>query len=135
MGLQAGDGNVAVGRARICLPRVQSMRVDWLARAALLPGRCLHYAVAVHMQANLRASPKLVQTRSMLLRFGVTRDAASDALTRLVAAGLMRADRKRGRAVWRQLDFPLASIKIAAPYAATAAFAEADFVRFAAVAR
>ena len=37
--------------------------------------------------------------------------------------------------VWRQLDFPAASIKIAAPYAATAALAEADFVRFAAVAR
>jgi tetratricopeptide (TPR) repeat protein len=38
-------------------------------------------------------------------------------------------------AVWRQLDFPVASIKSAALYAATAVLAEADFDRFAAVAR
>lgn len=37
--------------------------------------------------------------------------------------------------VWRQLDFPVASIRIAAPYAATAVLAAADFDRFSAVAR
>jgi hypothetical protein len=37
--------------------------------------------------------------------------------------------------VRRQLDFPVASIKIAAPYSATADLAEADFDCFAAVAR
>jgi hypothetical protein len=37
--------------------------------------------------------------------------------------------------VWRQLDLPVTSIRIAAPYAAAAALAVADFDRFAAVAR
>lgn len=85
-------------RPRIRMPRFHTMRTDWLARAALLPGRSLHYAVAIHRCACIRNSPTVTMDGDALERFGITRDAAGDALTRLIAAGLVMAERGRGKA-------------------------------------
>ena len=73
------------------------MRIDWLSRAALLPGRTLHYAIALYILASIRNSATVTISRNMLARYGVTRDAAGDALGRLVEAGLVEAERGRGR--------------------------------------
>ena len=82
---------------RIRMTRFHILRTDWLARAALLPGRTLHYAVAVNRLASITRSAQVAVDPMTLVRFGLTRDAAGDALTRLVAAGLVRASRGRGR--------------------------------------
>lgn len=76
----------------------QVMRTDWLARAAMLPGRTLHYAVAAFVLATVADSPTIAPGPKTLARYGVSSDASGDALTRLVQAGLVSADRKRGRA-------------------------------------
>lgn len=86
------------GRTRIKRPqRDRMLRMDWLERAAQLPGRSLHYAVALHAVACLRQNPTVSAGKTTLSRFGVTPDAAGDALTRLEGAGLVRAVRGRGR--------------------------------------
>ena len=74
------------------------MRTDWLARAAMLPGRTLHYAVAAFALATIADSPTIAPGPKTLARYGVSSDASGDALTRLIQAGLVSADRKRGRA-------------------------------------
>lgn len=76
----------------------RTLRSDWLARAACLPGRTLHYALAVHSLASLRGTSTVVVNGSTLERFGVTREVAGEALTRLVEEGLVTADRGRGSA-------------------------------------
>ena len=90
--------SAAVPKARLRLPLFQYMRVDWLARAAVLPGRTLHYATAVLALASLMDSPTISPGAKTLARYGVSPDAAGDAMTRLVTAGLAKADRRRGRA-------------------------------------
>lgn len=84
-------------RPRFTICPFRQFRADWLARAALLPGRSLHYAMAVHMLASIANSAVVSPGPQTLARFGVSSDAAADALTRLTRAGLVRADRKRGR--------------------------------------
>ena len=91
------NGNLGV-HARWRLSPFQVVRADWLARAAVLPGRTLHYAMAVFMLASIANSSKVAPGPRTLARYGVSVDAAGDALMRLVAAGLVSADRKRGRA-------------------------------------
>lgn len=84
--------------ARLRRPPQLLMRTDWLRLAAVMPGRTLHYATAILVLASLANSATVAPGRQTLARYGVSRDASGDALTRLVKDGLVRADRKRGRA-------------------------------------
>lgn len=72
-----------------------TVRTDWLAKAACLPGRTLHYALALLSLTN-NGSSIVVPTRWTLTRYGISNDLATKALTRLTAAGLIRCERKRG---------------------------------------
>ncbi len=72
-----------------------TVRIDWLAKAACLPGRTLHYALALLSQAN-PDSLVVTPTRWTLTRYGISDDLATKALTRLTEAGLIRCERKRG---------------------------------------
>jgi hypothetical protein len=85
------------GLPRICASPFASVRTDWLAKVALLPGRTLNYGLALFTFASMSRSPTVAPSRRTLARFGVSRDAACDALTRLTAAGLAHAERKQGR--------------------------------------
>jgi len=85
------------GLPRICASPFASVRTDWLAKVALLPGRTLNYGLALFTFANLSRSPTVAPSRRTLARFGVSRDAAGDALTRLTDAGLAYAERQQGR--------------------------------------
>ncbi len=89
---------VAASNPRLRVSPFRTVRVDWLARAAALPGRTLNYALAVFLLAGVSNSPVVVPGRRLLARYGVSRDAAGEALTRLTNAGLVRTDRQRGRA-------------------------------------
>lgn len=91
--------NINLGRqVRLRLSPYQMVRTDWLAKAAVLPGRTLHYAMAVFMLATIANSSTVSPGPKTLEKYGVSTDSSSDALARLIAAGLVRADRKRGRA-------------------------------------
>lgn len=72
-----------------------TVRMDWLAKAACLPGRTLHYALALLSLTN-NGSSIVVPTRWTLTRYGISIDLATKALTRLTEAGLICCERKRG---------------------------------------
>lgn len=73
-----------------------TVRTDWLAKAACLPGRTLHYALALLSLTN-KGSSIVTPTRWTLSRYGISADVATKALTRLIEANLVRCDRKRGK--------------------------------------
>jgi hypothetical protein len=74
-----------------------AVQVDWLERAAQLPGKSLHVALAAWCSAAGTGSPHVVLGRLSLQRFNVSRDACFDAMDRLVEAKLIEVDRRRGR--------------------------------------
>lgn len=73
------------------------VKTDWLERAAQLPGKSLHVGFAIWRRAAVVQSPSFTLWRTDHDRFGVSRDALYDALTRLSAAGLVAVDRCKGR--------------------------------------
>lgn len=72
--------------------------LDWLARAACLPGRALHVAIVACYLAGLRNEPTVKLSPSTLRLFGADRHAAGRALEALQDAGLLQVERHRGRA-------------------------------------
>ena len=73
-----------------------TVRIDWLAKAACLPGRTLHYALALLSLVN-SDSLAVTPTQWTLTHYGISNDLATKALTRLTEAGLIRCERKQGR--------------------------------------
>lgn len=72
--------------------------VGFLAQAAALPGgRTLAVALALCMQARALRSRTVVFGTWLRRQFAISNDAALDALNRLTEAGLITADRRRGR--------------------------------------
>lgn len=90
--------SLRVAKSKLRLSPFVTVRSDWLARAAVLPGRTFQYAFVLMLLASRSGSSSVRVGRGVLARFGISRDVAGDALTRLAGAGLVRADRKRGRA-------------------------------------
>lgn len=74
-----------------------TVQMDWIARAAVLPGKALHVAMAIARAASVGGTGDIVLGAHALDRFGVSRDAAYAALAQLAKAGLISADRCRGR--------------------------------------
>jgi hypothetical protein len=75
----------------------QIVRMDWLSRAAALPGKSLAVALALLHLANRHKNATVVLSRRDLCRFSISPDAGIDSLTRLAHAGLILANRRRGR--------------------------------------
>ena len=70
----------------------------WLGRAAALPGKALHVALAVWHEASLTKQRRVKLTRKTLFRFGAgQRHTAYDGLKRLQQAGLIDVERGNGR--------------------------------------
>lgn len=82
-------------------PTYRKVHMLWLQAAALLPGRTLHTALALWMAACDTRNATVQFNPKNALRFGVSREAAQDALSRLLAFGLVTLDqdRRRGRHV------------------------------------
>lgn len=72
--------------------------LDWMQRAARLPGKTLHVALALWYLAGLQKSHSVKLASKPLEAMGVSRDAKYDALSRLVAAGLVTVHQKPGQA-------------------------------------
>ena len=73
---------------------------EWIGRAATLPGKTLHVALALWYVAGLGKRRRVKLTGKVLERFGVGRDAGYGGLKRLEAAGLVEVERHSGRCPW-----------------------------------
>ena len=71
--------------------------LEWLVRAAALPGKTLNVAIALWWHHGMAKDQPFKLTRRALKYLNVERDAAGMALTRLEQAGLIQVDRKPGR--------------------------------------
>ncbi len=71
--------------------------MPWFERAAKLPGKALHIALALWRVSGLCRSATFSFKRNAAKAFGVSPDATYDALARLEQAGLVRVTRHRGR--------------------------------------
>jgi hypothetical protein len=71
--------------------------LTWLERAARLPGRALHVALAIRHQSALERTQTVALPNKQLAEFGVDRDAKRRGLAVLEAARLISVERKAGR--------------------------------------
>lgn len=69
----------------------------WLVQAGHLPGAALHVGVMLWHLAGLERSAEVSLSLTRMGEMGVSRHAAARGLTALERAGLVRADRHRGR--------------------------------------
>lgn len=75
----------------------RTVRFDLLESAANLPGKSLHLLLGIWLLVVLRQSPTVKLSRRTMQRVSISRFAASDALRRLEAAGIVKARRLPGR--------------------------------------
>jgi len=79
----------------------------WLTRAATLPGRTLHVALALWHLAGMARSRVVKATGEAFRRFGVSPHAARRGLAAMERAGLVTAERHSGRRpLVTLLDYP-----------------------------
>ena len=78
-------------------PLIDDSLLDWLSKAAQLPGKSLHLAVVLCFLACVRDTYQVVLNNSTSQQFGVDRNAKYRAMRWLENAGLIRVDRKLGR--------------------------------------
>ncbi|EIC21447.1 hypothetical protein Thi970DRAFT_01655 [Thiorhodovibrio frisius] len=89
-----GDGGT-VGRSGV--PRHQAgepfvkgpIPLNWLERAARLPGKALHVGLALWFRAGMVGDAWVKLSNGLVARFGVERNAKRRALTALQGAGLV----------------------------------------------
>ena len=72
--------------------------LNWLGIAARLPGKALHAALAIWLEAGIRNSAVVPLSNVTGQRFGIDRSAKYRALEWLEGAGLITVERKLGRA-------------------------------------
>ncbi|MEI6470901.1 MAG: hypothetical protein WCO72_15705 [Betaproteobacteria bacterium] len=71
--------------------------IDWLSRAAELPGKTLNVALAIWWLKGMTQSESFKLTRKSLSLLCIKRDAASISLKRLEGAGLIKIQRRLGQ--------------------------------------
>ena len=69
----------------------------WLNEAAKLPGKTLNLGLAIWWLAGMAKTKTFKLTGKALGHVGISRDAASDAIKRLEAQGLIRVQRSPGQ--------------------------------------
>ena len=72
--------------------------LDWLGRAARLPGRSLHVAVLLWYAAGLQKTATVSLSSTLARRFGIERNAKYRALKWLEQAGLVSVANSTGQA-------------------------------------
>ena len=71
--------------------------LDWLGRAAALPGKTLNVAIALWWRHGMAKGKPFKLTKQALKSLHVERDAASAGLARLEQAGLIQVERRPGQ--------------------------------------
>ena len=90
--------------------------MDWLSRAARLPGKAINVALAICWLSGMAKNAPVKLTKKALLHFNVSRDAATDGVTRLEDAGLISVERHLGRyhvilILYKQTDPRVSKVK------------------------
>ena len=88
--------------ALVAVPRVElflrgPIPLEWLGKAAALPGKTLNVALALWWRHGMAKSKPFKLTQQALKHMNVERDAASAGLIRLERAGLIRVTRSPGQ--------------------------------------
>jgi len=91
--------NTTTGALRLRYRTQRVVDIRWMLRAARLPGRAGSVAVALWAAVTASGQPTVTLTPARLREVGVGRDSACAAVERMVEAGMVVADRHRGRAV------------------------------------
>jgi hypothetical protein len=94
----------AIGLRKLKLPRHQAgekflkgpIPWSWLVKAACLPGRSLHVAIALWFLAGLGKTPTVKLGQKLASELGIDRHAKDRALHWLIEAGLIRVSRTQG---------------------------------------
>jgi len=94
--LDAGSGKLVPARKKDLFIR-GPIPLDWLSRAAKLPGKALHVALAALWLQGMAKGKPFKLSRRALERLNVERDAASSGLVRLEQAGLVQVERNAGQ--------------------------------------
>ena len=71
--------------------------LEWLGKAAALPGKTLNVAIALWWRHGMAKGKPFKLTQQALKYLHVERDAASSGLVRLERAGLVRVERRPGQ--------------------------------------
>ena len=71
--------------------------MEWMSKAALLPGKAIQVALALWWLAGMKPQQKIKVTRQALNFFNVSNDAYRDALLRLELSGLVKVSRLPGQ--------------------------------------
>ena len=71
--------------------------LDWLTRAAALPGKVMQVAAAIWYRAGMQGQSGISVTNKLAAQFAVDRHAKRRALIALELAGLISVTRKAGR--------------------------------------
>ncbi len=71
--------------------------MNWLSKAAKLPGKTLNVALALWWRHGMAKGEPFKLTQKALKSLHVGRDATSDGLVRLEREGLIRVERKAGQ--------------------------------------
>ena len=71
--------------------------LEWLGKAAALPGKTLNVAIALWWRHGMAKGKPFKLTQQALKYLHVERDAASSGLVRLERAGLIRVERRPGQ--------------------------------------
>ncbi|MBK7647603.1 MAG: hypothetical protein IPJ12_10635 [Betaproteobacteria bacterium] len=102
----SGDGmvmetstNTTTGALRLRYLRLRVVDIRWMLRSARLPGRAGSVAVALWAAVTASGQPTVTLTPARLREVGVGRESAYAAVERMVEAGMVVADRHRGRVV------------------------------------
>jgi len=70
--------------------------LNWLIKASVLPGKCIHVAVAIWFLTGVKKANTVPLSNKLLSEFGVDRFSKSRALRRLSNAGLVAVMQSKG---------------------------------------
>ena len=96
MQLDAVTGRLAVVQKKVLFVK-GPIPLEWVSRAAALPGKALNVAVALWWQHGMAKGKPFKLTRMSLKYLSVERAASSAGLARLEQAGLIQVERKMGQ--------------------------------------
>ena len=97
---------------RINWKQPRPVRLDVLEATTAIQGKALNLMVGVWLMASIRKSPTVMLTRRLMSRINISRFAATDALRRLEASGLVKVWRLPGRASMVTLVEPGSSVPL-----------------------
>lgn len=89
---------VPAGSAKLAAFIKGPLPLDWMQRAACLPGKTLQVALTLWYLAGLQKTRTVRLGSKQLAAMGVSRDAKAEALARLADAALVLVDQQPGQA-------------------------------------